>query len=239
MIQLAFGLGSDSANCRWYNDIPRSLLSALDNAVYIVVKYIYAIFFNIADSQIINSQTVSDFYGRVQLILGVMMIFKLAVSLLQVIINPDLLTDQKQGFGKIIVRVVTMLAMFAAITPLNISGNVTEYSYEDYLNKDGLLFGTMYSLQHRILENNTIAKLVLGNNGSSISKTSEETNKLTKKSTDGLSDDEKKKIKAKEKAQINAGDQLGAYILKVFIRPNTVCKKEAGDKYDKDYALKY
>ena len=75
MFQLAFGLGSDSDNCRWYNDIPRSLLSALDNAVYTVVKYIYAIFFNIADSQIINSQTISDFYSRVQLILGVIMIF--------------------------------------------------------------------------------------------------------------------------------------------------------------------
>lgn len=235
MFQLAFGLGSDSFACRWYNDIPRSLLSALDNAVYIVVKYIYAIFFNIADSQIINSQTISDFYSRVQLILGVIMIFKLAVSLLQVIINPDLLNDQKQGVGKIIVRIVTMLAMFAAITPLNIQGNITENSYEDYLNKNGLLFGTMYSLQHRILENNTIAKLILGNSGSSISKTTEETNKLVKKDKNKLSDDEKKKIKSKEKSQINAGDELGAYILKVFIRPNTECTKKAGDTYDKDY----
>lgn len=235
MFQLAFGLGSDSDNCRWYNDIPRSLLSALDNAVYTVVKYIYAIFFNIADSQIINSQTISDFYSRVQLILGVIMIFKLAVSLLQVIINPDLLNDQKQGVGKIIVRIVTMLAMFAAITPLNIQGNITENSYEDYLNKNGLLFGTMYSLQHRILENNTIAKLILGNSGSSISKTTEETNKLVKRDKNKLSDDEKKKIKSKEKSQINAGDELGAYILKVFIRPNTECTKRTGDKYDKDY----
>ena len=235
MFQLAFGLGSDSDNCRWYNDIPRSLLSALDNAVYTVVKYIYAIFFNIADSQIINSQTISDFYSRVQLILGVIMIFKLAVSLLQVIINPDLLNDQKQGVGKIIVRIVTMLAMFAAITPLNIQGNITENSYEDYLNKNGLLFGTMYSLQHRILENNTIAKLILGNSGSSISKTTEETNKLVKKDKNKLSDDEKKKIKSKEKSQINAGDELGAYILKVFIRPNTECIIRTGDQYDKDY----
>ena len=123
------------------------------------------------------------------------MIFKLAVSLLQVIINPDLLNDQKQGVGKIIVRIVTMLAMFAAITPLNIQGNITENSYEDYLNKNGLLFGTMYSLQHRILENNTIAKLILGNSGSSISKTTEETNKLVKKDKNKLSDDEKKKVK--------------------------------------------
>ena len=115
MFQIAFGLGTDSQHSEWYSDIPRLLLSMLDNVVYTLVKYLYAIFFNIANTNIIDSEIIETFYSRIQLILGVVMIFKLSVSLLQVIINPELLTDPKQGFGKIISRVLIMLVMFLSL----------------------------------------------------------------------------------------------------------------------------
>ena len=220
MFQIAFGLGSDSERSIWYHDIPRMLVSLLDQVVYLLLKYVYAIFFNIANSEVISSKTIAAFYGRVQLILGVVMIFKLSVSLLQVIINPELLTDQKQGFGKIISRILIMLLMFAAIVPLNIKGSIEKNSYNYFLNKNGILFGTMYSLQYRVLQNNTIARLILG---------TEEAASFT----GGSESDQSKK----ENSQLKAGDKLGAYILKVFIRPNSQCKNAS--KYDGDDAEYY
>lgn len=221
MFQIAFGLGSDSQHAIWYNDIIRGLLAILDTVVYTLIKFFYAIFFNIASSEIIDSQIVKEFYGKVQLILGVIMIFKLSVSLLQVIINPELLTDQKKGFGKIISRIVVMLAMFVAIMPLSIpASEAPKNSYNAYLNQNGLLFGTLYSLQYRILDQNTIAKLVY-KDATSIPGATATTQK------------------AKEKEQRDAGDQLAEYILKTFVTTNTdECPNpdsgdtEIYDKYD-------
>lgn len=225
MFQIAFGLGSDSQHAIWYNDIIRELCAIFDTVVYTLIKFFYTIFFNIASSEIIDSQIVKEFYGRVQLILGVVMIFKLSVSLLQVIITPELLTDQKKGFGKIISRIVVMLVMFVAIIPLSIPANeAPKNSYNAYLNQNGVLFGTLYSLQYRILDQNTIAKLVYADTTSIPGATA-----TTQK--------------AKEKEQRDAGDQLAGYILKTFVTKNTdKCPNpnagatEIYDEYDQEGA---
>lgn len=217
MFQIAFGLGSDTWKAAWYNDIPRTLVSLPDLIIYYLIKYVYAIFFNIADASVIKTSTLLNFYNRIQLLLGVIMIFKLTISLLQVIINPELLTDQKQGFSKIISKIIIMLALFVSIIPLNIPENqAPEYSYNYYLNEHGLLFGTMYSLQRRVLINNTIAKLVLGNKKGSTFAGAAEPEQVDK-----------------EKKRLSAGDNLGSYILKTFISPNDECS--SSEDYEKEY----
>lgn len=195
MFQFGFGLVSDTSEATWWMDILRTVFSTIDTVVYSLISFIYQVLFNIADSTIISSSVVKDFYGRIQLILGIIMIFKLSISILQVIINPDLLTDPKKGTGKIISRIVIMLALFTAIIPLNIpASDAPDHSYNAYLNDNGLLFGTLYSLQYRILSNNTLEKFVFGNS----------------KMTSG-----KTKVNAK-----TSGDRMAAYILRGFIRPN-------------------
>lgn len=167
------GIDNDNSNPKWYGQALRFILSILDWAVYSMITVVYEILFNIADSTIFSSNTIKNFYSRIQLIIGVFMIFKLSVSLLHAVINPDYLTDQKKGMGKIISRLIAMLAMFAAIIPLSIplsqseiqaakDGKIKSYNY--HLNQSGLLFGTMYSLQERILKGNVLVKLVLGDN---------------------------------------------------------------------------
>ena len=44
--------------------------------------------------------------------------------------------------------------------PISIPNPKNEYEIQ--INNNGLLFGTIYSLQRRILSNNTIGRLVLG-----------------------------------------------------------------------------
>ena len=122
----------------------------------------YQIFFNVASAELFTNETVKNFYGRVQLILGVFMIFKLAVSIVKGIVNPDTFVDKKEGFGNIIYRIMFSLVMLTIIAPINIPNARNEYEIQ--LNNNGLLFGTLYSLQNRILSNNTLGRLILGTN---------------------------------------------------------------------------
>ena len=141
----------------------RTLGSVLNSCVYGLLSAMYQIFFNVSSAQLFESETIKNFYGRIQLIIGVFMIFKLAVSILQGIMDPEKFTSGKEGgFGSIITRVVVALIMLAVIVPINIPDVQNANSYEKYINNNGLLFGTLYSLQDRILSGNTLGRLILG-----------------------------------------------------------------------------
>lgn len=153
---------TDYMTANTINDLFRSLFALLDRAAYWLLGIMYEILFNVASADIFANETVQKFYGRVQMIIGVFMIFKLAVSIIQGIINPDTFTDKKSGMSSIIGRIVFALIMLTVLTPINIPGARTDY--EINLNNNGLLFGTLYELQDRILENNTLGRLILGTN---------------------------------------------------------------------------
>lgn len=207
MVQLLFGFNSDLATPGVVQNALRSILMTLDHVVYWCIGVVYNVLFNISETTVISSDTLKSFYGRVQLILGVIMIFKISVSLLQYVINPEAFSDKKKGIGQVITRIVTMLAMLTAIVPLNIplsAEDETNKTYNYYLNQNGLLFGTMFSLQHRILKQNTIAKLVLGNTENSFT----------------VTDSDNTEYETDFSENSNAGEAVAAYVLKSFFRIN-------------------
>ena len=158
---------TDYMTANTINDLLRSVFAFIDKVAYWLLGIMYEILFNVASADIFSNATIKNFYGRIQLILGVFMIFKLAVTIIQGIINPDTFTDKKSGFGNIITRVVTAIIILAVLTPINIPGARNEYEVQ--LNNNGLLFGTLYSLQTRILENNTLGRLILGTTDNAVS----------------------------------------------------------------------
>lgn len=160
------------------NDLIRSVFALLDKVAYWLLGIMYEILFNVASADIFSNATIKNFYGRIQLILGVFMIFKLAISIIQGILNPDTFTDKKSGFGNIITRIITAIVLLAVLTPINIPSAKNEYEIE--LNNNGLLFGTLYSLQDRILENNTLGRLILGTTDNATSSSSGDVSKSTK-----------------------------------------------------------
>lgn len=174
----------------------RKVFSMLDRGVYALLVIIYQIFFNVSSTTILEGDTLKSFFSRIQIILGIFILFKLAINLLNVIINPEQLGSDKsgQGFSQIVVRVITALIMLVAVMPLNIPGEIKEGSYEAQLNANGLLFGTLYEFQHRVLEQNTLAKLIIG---SSIDTGAEERANMK-----------------------DAGNQLSSLVLKGFVRIN-------------------
>ena len=140
-------------------NIFRWFFAFLDRPAYWLLGLVYELFFNVASADLFANATVMKFYGRVQLILGVFMMFQLAMTILRGIVNPDSFTDTKSGAGNLITRIITALVLLTMLMPINVS---PRNEYETQIHNNGLLFGTLYSLQHRLLANNTLGRLVLG-----------------------------------------------------------------------------
>ena len=155
----------------------RNIIAVIDQIVYTLMSYLYQIFFAVASVDFLNGDVVSSIYQRVQLILGVFMIFKLAVSILQGIMSPDAVYDKKGGMGKIITRIIVSLIMLALMAPINVPSPSNEF--EKQIDSNGLLFGTLFSLQNRVLSNNTIGRLMLGTSDAAENATSSQSLKQT------------------------------------------------------------
>lgn len=143
------------------NDGLRSFCTIFDGVATTLLGGIYKVFFLVANATIISGDVIKVFYSRIQLILGILMIFKLAMSILNIIINPDVVKDQKQGPGKMVTRIVAALFMLTLVIPINIP-NATAKSLNAYINDHGILFGVLYKAQDSILSENILAKLILG-----------------------------------------------------------------------------
>lgn len=152
----------------WENSEPgiiydglRSFCTIFDGIATTLLGAIYKVFFLVANATIINGDVIKVFYSRIQLILGILMIFKLAMSILNIIINPDSVKDQKQGPSKMAMRIVMALIMLTLVIPINIP-NAADKSLNAYINDHGILFGFLYKAQDSILSENILAKLILG-----------------------------------------------------------------------------
>lgn len=146
------------------SDIVRTIFSVLDRPAYWLLGIMYQLFFNVASADLFSNDTVMKFYGRVQLILGVFMMFKLALIILKGIVEPEGFFGGKKGdssAGSFITKVITGLVILTLMMPISIPGASNEYEIQ--INNNGILFGTLYSLQHRLLANNTLARFILGN----------------------------------------------------------------------------
>ena len=139
----------------------RSFCTIFDGVATTLLGGIYKVFFLVANATIVSGDVIKVFYSRIQLILGILMIFKLAMSILNIIINPDVVKDQKNGPGKMVTRIVAALFMLTLVIPINIP-NATAKSLNAYINDHGILFGVLYKAQDSILSENILAKLILG-----------------------------------------------------------------------------
>lgn len=186
------------------SDAIRTVFTFFDTIFFGLLQGVYQVFFNVSTAELFSNPLIRDFYYRCQLVIGVFMLFKLSVTILEGIMDPARITDKKAGAGKIISRIITSLVILALITPINIPS--PQNKWERQVNNNGLLFGALYSLQERILSNNTIGKLVLG-------------------TTDGVTDADEQGQTLSESAK-----QFAGQILRGFFRINVV--PEPDDGYD-------
>ena len=147
----------------------RSIFSVIDGVAYGLLALLYKLFYAVATSEIFKAATISQIYSRIQLIIGVFMVFELTMSVIKGIVNPDTFTYSKSGGSTLLIRVAIALVMLAMLVPISIPSPNNEY--EKQVNNNGILFGTLYSLQNRVLSNNTLGRLILGTDDEGINYT--------------------------------------------------------------------
>ena len=83
--------------------------------VYNMVSFLFQLIIDLSDYQLFNNDTIKSFSNRIYLILGLVMVFKLMISFIQILINPDSLNDKEKGFGNILKRVSISLILIVLV----------------------------------------------------------------------------------------------------------------------------
>jgi len=122
-------------------DLLRFLSSLIDLGLYSLAGFIYQVFCAIATSTIIEAEDVQAFAERIYVVVGVFMLFKVGISMLKYLVNPDQLTDSKAGYSKLIWNITWALILLVSVP--------TIYNYA-------------MKVQTAILRSNVIPKVILG-----------------------------------------------------------------------------
>ncbi len=122
----------------WFENILQSIFYWLDKIVYGFIQDLYNLFFQISNVSLLSDTTVANFAQRIYVIIGVFMLFKVAISLITMLVSPD---SMSKGGPTLIKRIVVALALLV-LTPN--------------------IFTLGYSIQSYIIQDNVLGNLILG-----------------------------------------------------------------------------
>lgn len=125
----------------WFLALLRQAFAAIDGVVAWLIENTYKLVLSIADVQIFDNQVISDLGQRIYALIGIIMLFKLAFSLITYILNPDDFSDKSKGFSKLITNVMIVLALLVS-TPF--------------------VFEKAFELQKLLMANSTIERIIFG-----------------------------------------------------------------------------
>ena len=110
----------------------------LDCVVYGLIQSVYNLFFQLSNVSILADTTIESFAQRIYVIVGVFMMFKVAISLITMMVSPDKI---QSGGGKLVQRIVISLVL------LVVAPNI---------------FTLAYRIQSYIIRDNVLGNLILG-----------------------------------------------------------------------------
>ena len=73
----------------------------LDSIVFGLIEGIFQLIIDLANLEIFSQSTINEFASRIYIILGLLMLFKITISFVQMLIDPDKMDDKEQGMGNI------------------------------------------------------------------------------------------------------------------------------------------
>ncbi len=117
-----------------------SILLFLDGAIYDLICFLYDIFDYLSTLNIFKEADYQGIVNRVYIILGLIMLFVLAYSLLRAVINPDEFAKGETSFPNLIKNVVVSLVIIVILPTA---------------------FTVVFNIQNSILNNDVIPKLIL------------------------------------------------------------------------------
>lgn len=124
----------------WFNNQIHRFLLWIDQSVYWLAAQCYQLFMKLSTAQIFTDDFFSSFAKRIYAILGVFMLFYLVYALLNAIVDPDKLTNDK-GTGKIAVNLIISLTLLGLLPNI---------------------FDLAYRMQNFVLSSNLLGAVILG-----------------------------------------------------------------------------
>lgn len=90
----------------------------LVSGIYGTVARLYDVIIQVSsNSDMQVSLKISDFANTIYVLAGVFMLFRVAIGMIQMLINPDKVTDKQVGAGKMLTRIVTCVILLWAFYP--------------------------------------------------------------------------------------------------------------------------
>lgn len=126
----------------WVQTFFRWMFSLIDDIIYGFIPKVYEFLLNLADVQVFSESTIQGFATRIYALLGVIMIFKLTVSMVQYVAQPDKM--QSDG-KKLVTNIIVSLALMIILP--------------------GIVFPVLTQLQNALLSEQVVEQLILGVGG--------------------------------------------------------------------------
>lgn len=118
-----------------------NLFLAIDMVIYGFISKLYQVFVTIAEARFFQAELFQTIANRLYIIIGVVMLFVVAYSLLKAIINPDNFTKGDYSAPKIITNIILAIVLIAIVPTV---------------------FNLAYQAQGLILKENVIGKIIIG-----------------------------------------------------------------------------
>lgn len=118
----------------------RSLLYSLSVMIYSLIVKLYNLFEVLCHARLLDSEVLKSLSDRVGLILGLVMLFMVTFSFIQMLINPDVIEDKEKGAVSVIKKVLLVIVM---------------------LGVSNFVFTTLYKVQSIVINSHVITKLLL------------------------------------------------------------------------------
>lgn len=125
----------------------RAICMAIDGVLYSLLDNAYDLVIKLSTAELLKHSTIKSLTGNLYIIFGVVAFFRLALLLVNAIIDPEKLNEKGKGLSNIFFRVVGMVILLA----------VTPFLFEMSYDLQGKLVGADAS-------ENIIFKTILGNN---------------------------------------------------------------------------
>ena len=122
-----------------------SLFLSLDAIIYNLICYVFDIFYYLCGLQLFTDSEYSAIVSRIYVILGLIMMFVLAYSLLKAVINPDEFAKGENSFPKLVKNIIVSLVIIVILPTA---------------------FQICFSIQNSLLNYDVIPNLILGSQDS-------------------------------------------------------------------------
>lgn len=116
--------------------------------IYKTLARFYDLVLNIATTRIDFSETISNFTSIIYVLMGVFMLFRITVSFLNMLVDPDKINDKSAGATAIIKRVFISLLLLIVLKPDSFGFNFMYRLEEAILAPDGIISSFVGSINY-------------------------------------------------------------------------------------------